>query len=348
MNRFILKLLKLVKPLSLMTVFALLPHATIATEVDNYTYSHIQLEDIKDVINDYVNSNIRKIVEQTTDSIRYTLAHHHSVSSAAVESRFFSYWEEAYGAKGVNPYFRAISNIEHCISVNNCEGWPKIERIIHLPQDSIYGRSNFSVVTEAVLAPVVNVCGVRIGGDKLTHFFYDGRMYYNQYMNNKSDKEIQDLMEETENEIMGLEFTGVYSESDIVVNYKGMEFFKNILITDNPYVVWSNANRKLIQVRDFDICDYVDSTWDESVLKSKFDEDGRDALEKVIAQEKENPSQINREELLSRKPQPLGMVAVSKMVYKEKWAVLKTFGHSLGDYSLQESDRRKINIKVQK
>lgn len=331
-----------------MTVFALLYRPAYSTEVDNYTYANIPLADSKDIINDYVNSNIRKIVEKTTESIRFTLAHHHSVSSNSIEARFFSYWEEAYGGKGLNPYFKAISNLEHCIASNNCEDWPYIERILHTTEDSIYGRSHFSVVTEAVLAPVVNVCGIKIGGDKLTHFFYDGRMYYNQYMNNKTDREIQELMEETENEVMGLEFTGVYSYSDIAVNYKGMDFFKHILISDNPYVKWSEEERTLVQVRQFDICDYVSNSWDESILKSVFEESGRVALEKIIEEEKKNPTQISKEELMKRKLQPLGMAAVSKMVYKEKWAVIKTFGHDLGEYSLDESRRRRISVKVYK
>ena len=118
------------------------------------------------------------------------------------------------------------------------------------------------------LGSLVRIGAHLVGTDKLGHFIGIGWEYYEKaYLKNKGVEAALAHGEKTERGFFGLKTTGVYSYGDLMANYEGMKFWRelvgDIVNTTNPYVICKD--NRYLQVRKFDWLDYVDDSWDEGV-----------------------------------------------------------------------------------
>ena len=131
---------------------------------------------------------------------------------------------------------------------------------------SIYGTLSFFQapllhLTKTSLGSVVKINindnDLFIGSDKFGHFFTEGYIYYKKaFLKKKGIVKTLKWGMRTERGKFGLKTTGVYSYADLAANYKGMSFWKNIVMselhnTSNSYFRCDGNN--FIQIRKFNI-----------------------------------------------------------------------------------------------
>ena len=265
-----------------------------ATELDSYTYRHIPLKDFAKDLNKIVEGKLLQAQQETNQFINKKLKQQRSVSSMQIEREFISNLQS-----GLASYTDVlISRLEFCIYSNNCKNWPFIERIVHLPEESIYYRANYNPAAQSLNAAIVNLCGHRIGSDKLTHFFSDGIVYYNAWMMGMDSEKIAKKLYDVETFLMGSSFTGVYSHADIAANLRGIDFYKNLFGGKQPY--FKMKNKELVYARKFNICRYASAKWDEVLNPSDYTQTNAAKLLATIKDELLCPSQIDRNAILYR------------------------------------------------
>ena len=119
-------------------------------------------------------------------------------------------------------------------------------------------------------SPTVEVNGVRLGTDKLTHLlgtaWYYHRWYRKARQRGATSAEAEDravrrgLLHEVT--ILGRAVSGVLSQADLEANYEGMWFYEHLCAGDDPHIVYEDGTWRLR--RPFDVRDYVTPEWDES------------------------------------------------------------------------------------
>lgn len=140
-------------------------------------------------------------------------------------------------------------------------------------------------------APVVKVGNSSVGLDKIDHFLSHGFMYFKLYSTKRETqtnsfdeletklapridseeermKDVYELGDLQEESSWGLAGSGVKSYGDLAANYSGLQFYKNLLDGDNPYL--KCVENKLEVNRKFKIEDYADDSWNESINCSSF------------------------------------------------------------------------------
>lgn len=157
-----------------------------ATESDPYTLSDIRLEDSSPAIDYIINNDIQRAIIAANTVLKKS-SNPQKMQDTELEVLFskvllnihFSYGDilVTRGLVGL-----AIGQMENCILFNNCRGWPFIERIILNKGESIT-INLINLATKAWLTPILNVCGIRIGADRLFSLFDDGFRYYNVFRN---------------------------------------------------------------------------------------------------------------------------------------------------------------------
>ncbi len=119
-------------------------------------------------------------------------------------------------------------------------------------------------------SPTVEVNGVRLGTDKLTHMLGTAWFYHRWYRKARSRgvplAEAEDRVVRRglghEITILGRAVTGVLSRADLEANYQGMWFYEHLCAGDDPNIVYDEGVWRLR--RPFDLRDYVTPEWDES------------------------------------------------------------------------------------
>ncbi len=124
--------------------------------------------------------------------------------------------------------------------------------------------------------PTVEVNGVRIGTDKLSHFVSSGWTYYSTYrraLNNGQSPENAEiaaiergLLEEKL--ILGRAAAGILSLADLEANFQGMHFYQEMCRGEDPILAREGDRWKLN--RRVDLRDYVHPGWDESYQPSIY------------------------------------------------------------------------------
>lgn len=119
-------------------------------------------------------------------------------------------------------------------------------------------------------SPTVEVNGVRLGTDKLTHLlgtaWYYHRWYRKASLRGATPAEAEDRAVrrglQHEITILGRAVSGVLSLADLEANYEGMWFYEHLCAGDDPNIVYDAGVWRLR--RPFDLRDYVTPEWDES------------------------------------------------------------------------------------
>jgi hypothetical protein len=269
--------------LSLVLGIYLLGPCLYASESDPYTYSDVSLEDSADKLNRVLSDhfevvNLKVIKKLNKEGLSAT-----QLSDEEIEFYYTQAYLQIFIANGIVHVF------QECIDKNNCFNWPNFERIKLKKGESVFYKSNYSTLTRGHLASIVNVCGVRMGTDKLTHMFLDGMLFYDAYRDRSfgiSLKDIKRYSHKLEGYVMGMAVTKVYSSADVAANMAGVQFFKTLFTGKNPITGRSRKSGLLKLTRKINICEFVDSKLDETVLKNNFfgageeeDDDGSDALD---------------------------------------------------------------------
>ncbi len=161
---------------------------------------------------------------------------------------------------------------EFCIDTNRCKGWDFVERIIANRSENIYSQSGYSRIAGKHSTSVINLCGVRMGADKLTHMFLDGYLYYNCSQDkqaNLSDAEIRKGSAAVENSLMGLSLTGVHSKADVEANIMGVKFYRDLFSKTNS-LLKKNSDGLLSWRKEVNICNYITKNFDETYNKNEY------------------------------------------------------------------------------
>lgn len=300
------------------------PIMSTATETDSYTYSCIKLEDSSDKINLKLNQIIESVVSKINQNILKNSKSKFTLTEVFSLYYFKSMFVDDYGQD-------AFSVFEMCIDTNKCKGWPYFERISVSPQESIYSEANYSSLTKKYLASNIEACGVRFSTDKLTHLLKDGFRYYYAKQNfGYSQEDIERISKFSESTIMGLKSTGVYSGADDVANMNGVRFFEDLL---SKHLI--KTRNGLIALQPVNICNYIDSRFDERVLKNIYiaDVQKNKAIQSAIHKRIEQCSIENRDTILARISSPksitmtdkfaTGFKNISELANSDSWSLKK-------------------------
>lgn len=118
-------------------------------------------------------------------------------------------------------------------------------------------------------SPTLQVGDIRLGSDKLAHFFSGGWWYCRWWKKHQDDfapAELQRRLIEYGTKIewwvQGKLVTGVVSTADMETNYKGFLFYHQLCHGDDPFL--SQQQGRWYFSQKFDFRDYVSPEWDES------------------------------------------------------------------------------------
>jgi len=118
-------------------------------------------------------------------------------------------------------------------------------------------------------SPTVQIGEIRLGTDKLAHFFSEGWWYYKRWNKNREkltvDNWEQGLLEygvRLEKWVQGMTLTGIFSRADMEANYQGFLFYYRLCHGEKP-MLNQQAGRWIFS-DSFNFRDYVSPNWDES------------------------------------------------------------------------------------
>jgi len=135
----------------------------------------------------------------------------------------------------------------------------------------LYGKTSpFDPVLWMPPSPTIEIAGIRIGADKLGHFFSDGAWTEGAYRRalQRGASEAEALTQAvrysvaTERSIWGTVTSGILSLGDLEANFQGLLFYRGLCGGAHPTLRRTPDGWRL--ERPFDIRDYVSPEWDES------------------------------------------------------------------------------------
>jgi hypothetical protein len=150
-------------------------------------------------------------------------------------------------------------------------------------EDIVFRRTNlyhihgvFDPGMWMTFTPTVEVNGVRIGTDKLSHFVSSGWTYYSTYRRALKNGQTPEAAETAaverglleEKLILGRAAAGILSLADLEANFQGMHFYLDLCHGEDPMLVRAEGSWKLS--RPVDLRSYVHPGWDESYRTSIF------------------------------------------------------------------------------
>lgn len=220
------------------------------------------------ILNDFVNNGIRKAMEGSNNAIKKSERGSCLVDIKRKPPIFMKRVEEILNGSIVQ------GAIEEFAEDN--------ESIHKVPYfDSFFkSLSNEKTLYEAgwevyKLSSSINLNGHIIGTDKLSHFFGGSLApYTNAFRHGEGNIKGLKQSNNTENEMFGLDMSGVKSYADMAANVSGMKFWKNLVSKKSSgvfsYIV-CNPQSGLYEVnRDFDFSNYVSDLWDEGLNCNVF------------------------------------------------------------------------------
>ena len=155
---------------------------------------------------------------------------------------------------------------------------PSVDRVPATPEEELafrhaylYGRTSpLDAIRWMPPSPTILVGGVRIGTDKLSHFFSQGAWLHEEYRDRRrrGDSEAGAMEHAirfgimTERTLLGGTSSGVLSLGDLEANHQGLLFYNGLCDADAPALVRTAEGWRL--TRPFDLAAHVTPEWDES------------------------------------------------------------------------------------
>jgi hypothetical protein len=180
---------------------------------------------------------------------------------------------------------RVVEAIYHDLGghhwVDRIERWAMesdaVDRTVPDRKDTIYQGHPIWATRVAGLfgvSPTIKVNGVRIGSDKLGHFFSQGRKFWRRYQKSGDEMRAAERSAYTERALFGQMTTGSYSNADLVANFEGYRFYRSLfdddIVPGKPAVLaWVGDHWEIQRV--FTFADHVNDYWDEALNVNHFD-----------------------------------------------------------------------------
>lgn len=226
-----------------------------ALETDQFYAWGRALEDSTEVLNARVNLELERLVAELNRENR-------GLDCQKVRSRFLGR--------------------HRMLFFNRFETWavnsPLVSRSPAGPEEAAEFKENYIYGTMSILdtgsyyppGPTVEVHGVRIGTDKLSHLLGTAWYYHRWYRaarkrgltTTEAELEVVRRGLWTENTVLGKLVTGVVSFGDLEANHQGMWFYEHLCAGDDPTIAYEEGVWRLR--RPFDLREYVTPEWDES------------------------------------------------------------------------------------
>lgn len=119
-------------------------------------------------------------------------------------------------------------------------------------------------------SPTIEIAGVRLGTDKISHFFSGGHYYLEWYEDALRGGANHDAAVEhavrrgiaIESTVLGGVISGVISPADLEANYQGLDWYLQLCDGDRPLLERTDAGWRVRE--PFDMRRYVSPEWDES------------------------------------------------------------------------------------
>ena len=232
-----------------------------ALETDQYFAWTKPLEDASAVVNAKVNKELLIAIEEASRSRHGASCH--DVSRAAMQRfRFFIFQDIQLW-------------VDNAPFVDRVPGSPEEE--LAYRRESIYPfRGLLDVGISIPPSPTIEIDGIRLGTDKLSHFFSNGWRYYRRYLRHRQRGASQTEAERRatrpgvwyEKNILGYALSGVFSIGDMEANHEGMLFFRSLCEGDAARLVRDEGRWRL--ARPFDVREHVSPEWDESYRVSVY------------------------------------------------------------------------------
>ncbi|HKC26109.1 MAG TPA: hypothetical protein VKF32_15290, partial [Thermoanaerobaculia bacterium] len=193
-----------------------------ASETDNLTYRFLPLEDSAPKLNALFDAFLVKVLAETNEKLAARFGDPRRATDTEVELAFI----KTYRARSLRRFGdRLLTMFEVCIERNDCPDWSRFERIALLRKESVYGEARYNTVAVAFVASTIELCGVRLGTDKLTHLFSNGFLYYNASRREGSPltslEEVYRIAMADERGLMGARSTSVVSPADAEATLAG-------------------------------------------------------------------------------------------------------------------------------
>ena len=165
--------------------------------------------------------------------------------------------------------------------VDHLESWawnsPEVQRIETPRRESIYFGLPFWATRNTFLfkvGPIISLGDARVGTDKIGHFLSQGRKFNRRWRDARDEAHAADWSAVTERGIFGQMTTGDYSNADLVSNYEGHRFYRELfeddIIPGRKALLRRTRSRWVVQ-REFDWSDHVNAYWDEAINTSYYD-----------------------------------------------------------------------------
>ncbi len=241
-------------------------------ETDNWTYRFVPLEDSAAKLNAMVNALLEGIAARVNERLARRPEGPAAASDTEVELDFAREYDRSVLRRFGD---RLLPIFDACVEANDCPGWPSFERIELRGRESIYGEGRYTKISIASLAPTIELCGVRMGADKLTHLFSNGFFYYNAGRQKggrpRDAEEAYAMALADERGLMGARSTGVESPADARATQAGYRLASDYFQGEDPVFARGAETGLLIRRRDVDLCRYVTREFDEALDLSRLD-----------------------------------------------------------------------------
>lgn len=142
---------------------------------------------------------------------------------------------------------------------------PDVDRFDFLDRTDIYGgikRKESLILGSVGVCSTVELAGIRVGTDKVDHFFEQGYTYFLESGGGRDEAKALRWGMDSERTIFGLLTSNAFSYADLNANWQGYRFYRDLLTT-GPFRVGPYGCVE--QTRPFDWADYVNDAWDEAL-----------------------------------------------------------------------------------
>jgi hypothetical protein len=234
-----------------------------ALETDQYYAWRRPLEDVTDLFNAKVGLEISRVLDEVNRRRNGdALSCHETLIQLRRHFRMFIFHELELWATN--------SRLIDRIPGSDAEE-------VTFSRENIYGTLRFTDMGSWIpTSPTIRINDVRIGADKITHFFSEGWWYYRFYLRKREDggsveESISRAIERgvfTERTILGKTTSGVFSAADLEANYHGLLFLVRMCEGDDTQLQRKSDGWRM--TRPFDFRDYVTPEWDESYQPSHY------------------------------------------------------------------------------